>query len=174
MYLAWVIDMKLKIWMLAFFFTVITSLLIVYEATAAKVLQTNSATTANSEDNRLLSVAFVGGRCVYGLCRAEIVINRDRSYTFANGFNHKKAGILNQMDIADLTRQIDVADFNCIKSRKFQGTCPSASDRPEEIYTFYIQGRAEVVSACQNAIDLSSPLFSRVNQIIGGIRKNAY
>lgn len=162
--------MKPKTWALIFL-AVVTTLLVPYEINTAKVPQTYSITMAAvPEDNQLLSIAFVGGRCVYGLCRAEIVIDRDGSYTFKDGSNYKRAGILDQVDTADLTDKINRADFNRIKSKQFQGICPSASDRSEKIYTFYTQGRVEAISACQVAIDPKSSLFSRVSKIIDEIK----
>lgn len=109
-----------------------------------KISQSNQTpVSTKSSYNRLLSITLVGGLCIDGLCRDEIVINRDGSYTYKDPEHRKKAGVLDQKDITVLNFLSDRTDFNRIKSKKFEGTCPTAYDGAEKNYTFYIQGRVE-------------------------------
>lgn len=107
--------------------------------------------------------------CVDGLCREEIVINRDGSYTFENAEHRKKAGVLAQKDINVLNLLTQKTDFKRIKSQKFSSLCPSVYDGAEKIYTFYIKGRVEIFSDCKVQINPNQPLFKRLELIINKI-----
>ena len=122
-----------------------------------------------SKDNRLLSITFVGGLCVDGLCREELVINRDGSYNFKNAEHSKKAGVLAQKDITVLNLLTQKTDFGKIKSKKFDSVCPSAYDGAEKTYTFYIKERVEAFSDCRVQINPNQPLFKSLELIINKI-----
>ena len=63
--------------------------------------------------------------CVYdGLCREELVINRDGSYTFKNAEHSKKAGVLAQKNITVLNLLTQKTDFGKIKSKKLTQFAP--------------------------------------------------
>lgn len=135
-----------------------------------KISQSNQThISTKSSYNRLLSITLVGGLCIDGLCRDKIVINRDGSYSYKDSEHRKKAGVLEQKDITVLNFLTDRTDFNRIKSKKFEGTCPTAYDGAEKTYTFYTQGGVETFSDCQVQIDPHQPLFKRLEIIINKI-----
>ena len=69
-------------------------------------------------------------------------------------------------DLTKLTSLINTANFEEIRSKKFTGTCPTAYDGQEAIYTFYTLTETQTVSSCEFEIDNQSPLFSEINQIL--------
>jgi hypothetical protein len=69
------------------------------------------------------------------------------------------------VDLDELARQIDTADFVALKSKEFTGQCPTAYDGEEATYTFVTPKGIEVLASCKIAIDEKSALFMKVRDI---------
>ena len=133
-----------------------------------QILFTFESTTSNSNTNlqTLAEVKYTGGLCQSGLCESLYVI-KNNGQLFYQG---KLTGYtINQSDITRLTTEIQSTDFNEIKNHKSTGTCPSAYDGQEVIYTFYTSARIQVVSSCEYQIDAQIGVFKAVEDIIKGI-----
>jgi hypothetical protein len=107
----------------------------------------------------LVSVEARGGMCVGGECRTVTTILRNGSLSVENG-GEVRTATLDAAILSTLTAAVDAADYAAITAVPFTGTCPTAFDGPELVYTFHPAGRAAVTfSACQVAVDDSQPLF---------------
>jgi len=114
------------------------------------------------DSGKLLEIYSHGGLCPNGECRLSTIITTDGK-VMVNG-NLETTLISNE--ITKLRDLINGADFTSIKSIKFTGTCPTAYDGQERIYTFYTDRGTETISSCEVAIDYTSPLFSEITQIL--------
>lgn len=113
-------------------------------------------TTAGSA---LLTVESHGGRCVEGECTATIEIDR------GGQVSGERAGVavtgrLDPALVGPLVVAVDGADYASILAVPFTGTCPTAVDGQEQVYTFHPRGREAVTFAsCEVEIDPRHPLF---------------
>lgn len=124
-------------------------------------------TVAPAVNNKpLFTVHIIGGLCIYGDCSTDITVNRDASFLKKDGGGAQKDGVLDKKLVSDLGAEIDRTDFNAIKAKKFVGTCPTAYDGQENIYTFYLPNNPESISSCQYALDGNAPLWTKIHQII--------
>jgi hypothetical protein len=71
-------------------------------------------------------------------------------------------GSVPPLRLAALDLAIRAADFAELRRHPFTGTCPTAYDGPEVVYTFGAPGGAERVASCEVAIDPAAPLFRAV------------
>lgn len=55
--------------------------------------------------------------------------------------------------LAALVTAIQRADFDVIRARPFEGTCPTAYDGHEVTTTFFVRGNKVVVSSCEVRVD---------------------
>lgn len=121
----------------------------------------------------LVKVVSTGGRCTYGVCCGEVLINSAGAYTWTEGMGDhlhaKGAGQLPHKDIVQLIAQIKKTDFQSIKSVEFKGTCPSAYDAPELTFTFQTEKGQEVIPECKYAVDDRQPLFSQIKRLLRDI-----
>jgi hypothetical protein len=62
---------------------------------------------------------------------------------------------------------IDSTDFEAIRSRPFLGTCPTAFDGQELVYTIATPHGAERIASCDVEVDPQAPLFVAVHAILG-------
>lgn len=136
------------------------------QITATQPSQTTAPTPAINSNKPLFTLHIIGGLCIYGDCISDITVNRDGSFLDKDGGGGQKSGVLDKKRVDELVTEIDRTDFNAIKSRKFVGTCPTAYDGQEFIYTFYLANSQERISSCQYALDSNSPLFVKIQQIL--------
>jgi len=54
------------------------------------------------------------------------------------------------------------ANYNLLQSKPFTGTCPTAADGQETIFTFHIPTGDEEIASCKVAVDENHPLFRAV------------
>jgi hypothetical protein len=116
-----------------------------------------------------------GGLCQYGECDHKVTIYDNGAVydetpvydeahkNYANKITERK---ISPEQLADLVLKINTEDFEKIKQRKFEGTCPAAYDGSAFIYTFYKNGKEEVLDSCKYLLD--QPLFKIINQISFG------
>ena len=116
----------------------------------------------------LLKVEISGGLCPGNVtCSSRISIQGDGSWTTESNTKGK----ISLSKIEKLENLIDSTDFAIMKERKFTGTCPTAYDGQESIYTFYTLSREERISSCETNIDNDTRLFKEINIILEDIKK---
>jgi hypothetical protein len=110
----------------------------------------------------LVSVEYRGGMCVSGSC--DQVLNIE-----ADGRIHqvipkdRVLGVAPPEAIDALRTEVEQADYLAIESRPFTGTCPTAVDGPETVYTFHVTTGDREIASCTVAIDAADPLFVAVD-----------
>jgi hypothetical protein len=109
----------------------------------------------------LLSIETRGGECPAGACNR--LVNLD-----ADGAIHevipkdRVVGMVPQEIVEALQVEMAQANYSLLQSRPFTGTCPTAVDGQETIYTFHLQTGDEEFASCTVAIDENHPLFRAV------------
>jgi hypothetical protein len=118
----------------------------------------------------LVRVEARGGRCLEGECVSRIDI--DRGGQVSGSRNGVAIGPV-QFDarlLAPLVLAVDAADYVTLASKPFTGTCPTAFDGQELVYTFHPQGRdAVTLASCTVEIDPAHPLFRAVDAALAAI-----
>jgi hypothetical protein len=117
-------------------------------------------------DGPLVTVEATGGMCRAGTCRSVIAIELD-------GRVHQTEP--EESDIHQVTAEsidvlqtaIDITDFEAIRSRPFLGTCPTAFDGQELVYTIATPHGAERIASCDVEVDPQAPLFVAIHAILG-------
>ena len=146
------------------------------QSASAPAVAASPATSAQSAgapkiaaNATVLTIRTQGGLCRYGPCWSEKQIRADGSYHATDGTGAQKDGALGQDAAIELTQQIAAADFTAIRAQPFTGTCPTAADGQEVIYTFETLSGSETIASCQVAIDEHSPLFMHIATLIATI-----
>jgi hypothetical protein len=81
-----------------------------------------------------------------------------------------EAGEISQVtaeSIDVLQTAIDITDFEAIRSRPFLGTCPTAFDGQELVYTIATPHGPERIASCDVEVDPQAPLFVAIHAILG-------
>lgn len=125
-----------------------------------------SETRDRESGSLVLKIVWSGGLCPSQdgggmLCTSEFILKNDGSYVFGD-----RTGKISGEEVQGLSSLINNADFESVKSKRFLGVCPRAYDGSSPTYTFYLEARAETIDSCAIAIDVSSPLFSRIDRIL--------
>lgn len=113
----------------------------------------------------LVEIVQRGGLCSYGGCKSVTVVRSDGSVTSTtNGESTRKQ--LTAAQLGGLQSAIHGASFAAIKARPFKGTCPTAYDGMETIYTFHLPSGDQVLASCTFAIDPEVGLFKTINALM--------
>jgi len=113
----------------------------------------------------LLSIETKGGECVSGMCMRLVNVEGD-------GRLHEvipKDEVIGRAppDLLDaLQVEIERANYRLILSQPFTGTCPTAYDGQQLIYTFHVSTGDRTVDSCKVAIDPNHPLFVAVSAVL--------
>jgi len=116
-----------------------------------------------------MSIEIVGGECPSGSC--DRLVNVD-----ADGRLHEvipKDRTVGQVEpelIEALQVEMGNANFQQIRSNPFTGTCPTAVDGQEFIYTFHLVSGDREIRSCKVAIDPNHPLFQAVRAVLAGLQ----
>ena len=123
--------------------------------------ETSPPPIASPQPQAVISVETRGGACVSGPCdrlvnieddgRIHEVIPKDRT-----------VGIVPKAVLEALQIEMVRADYTLIKSKPFTGTCPTAVDGQETIFTFHVATGDKQIASCKVAIDENHPLFRAV------------
>jgi hypothetical protein len=130
------------------------------------VVLAGCALVPSPADGPLVTVEANGGMCRAGTCRSVVAIEAD-------GRVHQvepEAVEISQVtgeSIDVLRTAIAVTDFAAIRSRPFLGTCPTAFDGQELVYTVASPGGAQRIASCDVEIDPEAPLFVAIHAILG-------
>jgi hypothetical protein len=113
----------------------------------------------------LLSIETKGGECPSGLCTRLVNVEGD-------GRLHEvipKDQVIGQAPPAlvdALQVEIERANYRMILSQPHTGTCPTAYDGQQLIYTFHVSTGDRTVDTCKVAIDPNHPLFVAVSAVL--------
>ena len=113
----------------------------------------------------LLSVETVGGECAEGACHRLINVEADGTIREVIPVT-RVVGTAPKELLDALQVEMDQANFQLIESRPFTGTCPTAVDGQETIYTFHVLTGDEEIRSCKVAIDGGHPLFRAVAAVM--------
>ena len=119
----------------------------------------------SQQPSPLLSVEFVGGECASGPC--DRLLNVEADGTLRQVIPQTKVVGTAPKELIDaLQVEMDQANFLLIASRPFTGTCPTAVDGQELIYTFHLVTGDREIRSCKVAIDPNHPLFQAVSAVL--------
>jgi hypothetical protein len=113
----------------------------------------------------LLSIETRGGECPSGMCTRLVNVEGD-------GRLHEvipEDQVIGRAPPAlaeALQVEIERANYPLILSRPFIGTCPTAYDGEQLIYTFHVSTGDRAVDTCKVAIDPNHPLFVAVEAVL--------
>ena len=93
------------------------------------------------------------------------MIQPDGSYSKSQGSITPLTGQVPQADLDALKAAIAAADFKAIAAVPFTGTCPTAFDGSDLIYTFGAPGEPQQIDSCVVAVDFNAPLFKAVLKV---------
>jgi hypothetical protein len=116
---------------------------------------------SRASNGPLVIVETRGGECPAGPCGSTIVIEADgrvRTTTPAP----VELRLLQDNLLDALKTEIGQADFVRLKSQPFTGTCPTAYDGQEMVYTFSTLSGTERIASCEFEVDPANPLFAVV------------
>ena len=114
----------------------------------------------------LVTVEATGGMCRTGTCRSVVAIEADgRVHQVEPEAIEISQVTTESIDV--LRTAIDVTDFEAIRSRPFRGTCPTAFDGQELVYTIATAHGSERIASCDVEVDPQAPLFVAVHAILG-------
>ena len=114
----------------------------------------------------LLTVEMRGGMCQAGACDNTVILDRDgRVHAAAKPPND--LGRVNNDAMAALIAAIQATDWAALKSRPFNGECPTAFDGQELIFEFSVGTGTQRIASCEIDIDWGNPLFVAVGAALG-------
>lgn len=115
---------------------------------------------SNDADTPLMVITTQGGLCMYGACSIELTVFRDSSHLAQQGDYTLRLGErMDPAQFAAFTSALEAADFDALRATPFTDICPIAYDGQQVIYTFYINGRVEVLDSCAYLLDENDPLI---------------
>lgn len=106
-----------------------------------------------------------GGECPQGPCGFKAQILRDGRVLRSDGMPQA----VDAQTLADLTRQIERADWDAFLAKPFEGECPRNFDGQEETYTFNVAPKPVIIASCTTAIDPQQDPFRTVGGILFGV-----
>ncbi|HEY7133311.1 MAG TPA: hypothetical protein VH440_13740 [Candidatus Limnocylindrales bacterium] len=134
-------------------------------ATASPTPDLSIGPAPTPEAFALVSIESKGGECATGLCTRLVNIEGDGRLHEVIPKDHVIGTV--PEDLLDALRaRIEQADYRQIRSKPFTGTCPTAYDGQQVIYTFHVTTGDREIDACKVAIDPKDPLFVTLNLAI--------
>lgn len=119
----------------------------------------------SQEPSPLLSVETIGGECAEGACHRLINLEADGTLRevipVTKDVGHVPKELLDALQV-----EMDRANFVQIESKPFTGTCPTAVDGQETIYTFHLVTGDQMVRSCKVVIDPNHPLFRAASAVM--------
>jgi len=113
----------------------------------------------------LLSIEWRGGECPSGLCTRLVNIEGDGRFHEVIPKDQVTGRVPPEL-LEALQVEIERANYPLILSRPFTGTCPTAYDGQQVIYTFHVSTGDRTVDACKVAIDPNHPLFAATDAAV--------
>jgi hypothetical protein len=113
----------------------------------------------------LLSVETKGGECPSGMCTRLVNVEGDGRLHEVIPLD-QVIGQASPALVEALQVEIERANYQLILSRPFTGTCPTAYDGQQLIYTFHLPTGDRTVDTCKVAVDPNHPLFVAVSAVL--------
>ncbi len=121
------------------------------------------------DSNGLLArVTRTGGLCPEGACFTTIeimqggeVLVKDAAADFP-----RKQKIGDSARLTDFLEAFSTTNFDTLKDREFEGTCPTAFDGQKTVYEFFTKPTVVVVDSCEHEIDREAPIYRSLEKII--------
>ena len=114
----------------------------------------------------LVTVEATGGMCREGTCRRVVAIEADgRVHQVEPSETAIQQVTGESIDL--LRAAIGITDFEAVRSQPFLGTCPTAFDGQELVYTVETVHGQERIASCDVEVDPQAPLFTAIHAIIG-------
>ena len=114
----------------------------------------------------LVTIEATGGPCPEGTCRSVVAIEADgRVHHVEPAATAIQQATGESIDL--LRTAIGITDFEAIRSRPFLGTCPTAFDGQELVYTVTTAHGPERIASCDVEVDPQAPLFTAIHAILG-------
>lgn len=110
----------------------------------------------------LVTVETRGGECFAAPCGATFVIDRDGQVRSAEKPPNVVGTVPSEL-MGTLGTLVATTNFELIKSRPFNGECPTNFDGQEIVYTFSTASGPETIATCEFEIDPRLPLFAAVH-----------
>jgi hypothetical protein len=130
------------------------------------VLAAGCALVQPASEGPLVTVETTGGMCRTGPCRSVIAIEADgRVHQIEPQASEISRVTSESIDV--LQTAIDITDFEAIRSQPFLGTCPTAFDGQELVYTLATPHGVERIASCDVEVDPQAPLFVAIHAILG-------
>jgi hypothetical protein len=108
------------------------------------------------------SLTYRGGLCMTGDdCQNTYMIYPSGQITY----NGEISSTIPQSEIMSLQEQIRTADYAAIKARPFNGTCPTAFDGSEAIYTLFLSSQNQTIETCITQIEPNQEPFRTIRNI---------
>lgn len=117
----------------------------------------------------LMSVEIVGGECASGPCDRLINVDADGRLHEVIPKDRTVGQVAPEM-IEALQVEMGKANIQQIRSVPFTGTCPTAVDGQEFIYTFHLVSGDREIRSCKVAIDPKHPLFQAVSDVLADLQ----
>ena len=134
-------------------------------SSATSSAPSSAASVASS--GALAIVELRGGECVAAAtCGTVITLDADgRIHLAAKPPND--LGTATSAQVQALETAIAAADFAALRKPAFSGTCPTAHDGQELIFTFTTANGSERLASCETALDYSAPVFKALAAALG-------
>lgn len=162
-----------------FGYVVAVFILVVVIGVAVMLSQQNnqpSKKQALANSTILLSVYAYGGLCPNNnACSTTTIIKNNGTILIipsvyfngsTNSLNTPFIGTLNSTELYKLTTLINSENFSALSSHPFTGTCPTAYDGQEVVYTFNTSNGNKTIDNCKIAINSTDNLFKEINLIL--------
>lgn len=111
-------------------------------------------------DAVVLRLVSRGGMCATGSCSSETTVRADGRFSTQLNGTTPATGQLDPSLVQDYLLKVSETDFVALKAKPFTGTCPTAYDGNEFVYTFATPQGDEVIADCTYAVNLSEPVFA--------------
>jgi hypothetical protein len=114
----------------------------------------------------LLKITYAGGNRRSNGQPPEFIIRTDGVSFYRFMGKETPHRVLGPREFARLNQRLTATNFTQIKSRSFTGTCPTAYDGNELIYSFQLKsGDSEELSSCKVIIPGNSLLFQQLARL---------
>jgi hypothetical protein len=114
----------------------------------------------------LLKITYAGGNRRSNGQPPEFIIRADGVSFYRFMGKETPHRVLGPREFARLNQRLTATNFTQIKSRSFTGTCPTAYDGNELIYTFQTKpGSSEELSSCKVTIPGNNMLFQQLARL---------
>jgi hypothetical protein len=143
-----------------------SSLLVLVLLAAACASPEPTITPMPTPDGPLLTISTRGGDCPNGPCGTTVFVERDGTVHVA-AKPPNVLGVVPADQLAGLIQAIDTADYDEMRSHRFEGECPTNVDGQEFIFDFDTTTAVERIESCQVDIDWTSPLFVAIQIALG-------